>query len=89
MGQANFFKRFAPEKIPLAIDRYVNETDRLLTVLDKALEGKEWLAGDQYTIADIANFCWARMADGLGEHKHSCAAQYCVMVHTFGAAYWT
>jgi len=57
-GQANHFVRYAPEKIEYGINRYTNETKRLYKVVDKHLEGKEWLAGGQYTIADIANFSW-------------------------------
>ena len=59
MGQANVFYRYAPEKIPYAIDRYQRESRRLLTVLDTRLKDHEYLAGD-YSIADIANWCWAR-----------------------------
>ncbi|PWR22921.1 glutathione S-transferase family protein [Zavarzinia aquatilis] len=59
MGQANVFYRYMPEKIPVAINRYQTEAKRLLTVLDTRLAGAEFLAGD-YSIADIANFCWAR-----------------------------
>ena len=59
MGQANVFFRYFPEKIPSAIDRYQNETRRLFEVLDKHLSKHEWLAG-QYSIADIANWCWVR-----------------------------
>ncbi len=59
MGQANVFYRYMSEKIPLAIDRYQQETKRLLTVLDTRLKGHAYLAGD-YSIADIANFCWVR-----------------------------
>ncbi len=59
MGQANVFYRYFPEKIQPAIDRYQNECRRLFEVLDKALEGNEWLAGD-FSIADIANWCWVR-----------------------------
>lgn len=59
MGQANVFFRYLPEKIPLAIDRYQGESKRLLRVLDTHLAGHEWLAGD-YSIADIANWAWAR-----------------------------
>lgn len=59
MGQANVFYRYMPEKIQPAIDRYQNESKRLLTVLDGHLKHNEYLAGD-YSIADIANFCWAR-----------------------------
>ncbi|MDF1821455.1 MAG: glutathione S-transferase N-terminal domain-containing protein [Alcanivoracaceae bacterium] len=59
MGQANVFFRYMPEKIQPAIDRYQNESKRLLTVLDGQLAENEFLAGD-YSIADIANWCWAR-----------------------------
>ena len=59
MGQANVFYRYFPEKIQPAIDRYQNESRRLLEVLDSQLAKNEWLAGD-YSIADIANWCWAR-----------------------------
>jgi GST-like protein len=59
MGQANVFYRYAPEKIPFAIERYQRESRRLLAVLDACLADHEYLAGD-YSIADIANFCWAR-----------------------------
>ena len=60
MGQANVFARYAPEKIPFAIERYRRESRRLFTVLDGRLAGREWLAGETYTIADIANWCWVR-----------------------------
>lgn len=60
MGQANVFHRYFPEKIPAAIARYQNETRRLFEVLERGLDGREWLAADQYTIADIANWCWVR-----------------------------
>jgi glutathione S-transferase/GST-like protein len=57
MGQANVFFRYAPEKIPFAIDRYQRECRRLFEVLDKQLAANEYLAGD-YSIADIANWSW-------------------------------
>ena len=59
MGQANVFYRYFPEKLQPAIDRYQNEGKRLFEVLDKQLNDNEWLAGD-YSIADIANWCWVR-----------------------------
>jgi|TARA_R110001583_G_C5586065_1_gene403335 glutathione S-transferase len=59
MGQANVFFRYFPEKIPAAIDRYQNESRRLFEVLDKRLSESQWLAKD-YSIADIANWCWVR-----------------------------
>lgn len=65
MGQANVFSRYFPEVIPAAIDRYRRESRRLLEVLDGRLAGNEFLAGD-YSIADIANFCWARIHEWPG-----------------------
>ena len=59
MGQANVFFRYFPEKIQPAIDRYQNESRRLFEVLDQRLGESEWLA-DDYSIADIANWCWVR-----------------------------
>ena len=59
MGQANVFFRYFPEKIQPAIDRYQNESKRLLKVLDTRLNGREYLC-DEFSIADIANWCWAR-----------------------------
>ena len=75
MGQANVFFRYFPEKLQPAIDRYQNETRRLFEVLDRRLGESEWLA-DDYSIADIANWCWVRTykwsgvsADGLPNLK--------------------
>jgi glutathione S-transferase len=65
MGQANVFARYFPEQIPAAIDRYRRESRRLLEVLDGRLAGNEYLAGD-YSIADIANFAWARIHEWPG-----------------------
>jgi GSH-dependent disulfide-bond oxidoreductase len=59
MGQANVFYRYLPDKIPVAISRYQNECRRLFEVLDRRLGESEWLA-DDYSIADIANWCWVR-----------------------------
>jgi GST-like protein len=59
MGQANVFYRYAPERIPYAIDRYQREVRRLLEVLDTRLSDNEYLAGD-YSIADVANWSWVR-----------------------------
>ncbi len=59
MGQANVFHRYFPQKIQPAIDRYQGESKRLLRVLDTQLADNEFLAGD-YSIADIANWAWAR-----------------------------
>ena len=59
MGQANVFYRYAPERIPYAIERYQREVRRLLEVLDTRLKEHEFLAG-AYSIADIANWSWVR-----------------------------
>lgn len=59
-GQANVFFRYAPEKIPYAIDRYQTETKRLYTVLDTRLADRDYLAGD-YSIADIAHWSWVSL----------------------------
>lgn len=56
-GQNHHFNIYAPEKIPYAINRYVNETGRLYAVMDKRLTDREFLAGD-YSIADIASYPW-------------------------------
>jgi glutathione S-transferase len=56
-GQANVFYRYAPEKIPYAIDRYQRETRRLYEVLDRQLKDNAFLAGE-YSIADIATWSW-------------------------------
>ena len=58
MGQANVFSRYAPEKIPYAIDRYQRECRRLFEVLEGQLQGHEYLANDAYSIADVANWSW-------------------------------
>ena len=60
LGQAHHFRIYAPEKIEYAIDRYTNEARRLYGVIDKKLARTAYLAGEEYTIADIAVFAWAR-----------------------------
>ncbi len=57
-GQNHHFAVYAPEKIPYAIERYVKETARLYGVLNRRLEGRPFLAGDAYTIADMAAYPW-------------------------------
>jgi GST-like protein len=59
-GQANVFYRYFEEKLPSVISRYHNETKRLYKVLDKQLEGRDYITGE-YSIADIANFAWIRI----------------------------
>ncbi len=56
-GQNGHFGRYAPEKIPYAIERYTNETGRLYAVLNKRLAGREFIAGE-YSIADMACYPW-------------------------------
>ncbi len=60
LGQAHHFRIYAPEKIDYAVNRYTNEAKRLYGVIDKRLEQAPYLAGDDYTIADIATFPWLR-----------------------------
>jgi GST-like protein len=64
-GQLNHFKKFAPEKIPYAIERYEKETLRLYGVLDKQLMEREYLCGD-YSIADIATYPWVAIYEFQG-----------------------
>jgi GSH-dependent disulfide-bond oxidoreductase len=66
MGQANVFFRYFPEKIEPAIKRYQNETRRLFEVLESRLAKVPWLAGDEYSIADIANWAWVRSYEWSG-----------------------
>jgi len=61
-GQANHFYRLAKERIPYPTQRYVGETERLYGILDKRLEGRTYLVGEKYSIADIANFSWVNVA---------------------------
>ena len=65
MGQANVFFRYFPKKLKPAIDRYQNECRRLFEVLDINLKDNEWIAGE-YSIADIANWCWVRTHNWSG-----------------------
>jgi GST-like protein len=57
-GQNHHFNRFAPEKLPYAIQRYVKETARLYGVLDKRLADRTYVAGSEYSIADMAIYPW-------------------------------
>lgn len=57
LGQNHHFTRYAPEKLPYAIDRYVKETNRLYGVLDRRLAGRDFIAGE-YSIADMACYPW-------------------------------
>lgn len=57
-GQNHHFNAFAPEKVPYAMKRYIDETARLYGVLDKRLADREYVAGSQYSIADMAIYPW-------------------------------
>ncbi len=65
LGQAHHFRRFAPEQIPYAVERYTKETARLYRVLDGRLGEAAYLAGD-YTIADMATYPWAARHEWQG-----------------------
>jgi GST-like protein len=66
LGQTHHFRLYAPEKLPYAIDRYSNEAKRLYGVLDTRLKTSEYVAADEYTIADIAIFPWLRSWQNQG-----------------------
>lgn len=74
LGQHGHFALYATEKLPYAIERYRNEALRLYGVMDRRLEGRDWLAARQYTIADMACFPWIQTwkAQGIpiGEYPH-------------------
>jgi GSH-dependent disulfide-bond oxidoreductase len=57
-GQNHHFGTYAPEKLPYAIERYVKETNRLYGVLDRRLAGRDFIGGDDYSIADMACYPW-------------------------------
>ena len=60
LGQAHHFRIYAPEKIDYAVNRYTNEAKRLYGVMNKRLAQSKYIAGPEYTIADIAIFPWLR-----------------------------
>ena len=66
LGQTHHFRIYAPEPIPYAIDRYSNETKRLYGVMDTRLADRAYLAGAEYTIADIAVYPWLRSWQNQG-----------------------
>jgi GSH-dependent disulfide-bond oxidoreductase len=67
LGQTHHFRIYAPEKIPYAIDRYTNETNRLYGVLNKRLADRDFVAGE-YSIADMAIMPWAKLWDRQGQN---------------------
>jgi GST-like protein len=66
-GQNHHFNRYAPEKLPYAIERYVKETNRLYGVLNKRLADREFLAG-AYSIADMASYPWIVPHEAQGQN---------------------
>jgi len=66
LGQAHHFRIYAPEKIEYAVNRYTNEARRLYGVMDRQLATHRYIAGDEYTIADIAIFPWLRSWQNQG-----------------------
>ena len=67
LGQAHHFRQYAPEKIPYAVERYTNEAARLYRVIDRRLAETMFIAGDEYTIADMAIFPWLRSHENQGQ----------------------
>lgn len=67
-GQNHHFNIYAPEKIPYAQERYIKETNRLYGVLNKQLEGRDWVAAGEYTIADMAIYPWIVPWDKQGQN---------------------
>ena len=60
LGQAHHFRQYAPETIPYAVERYTDEAARLYGVIDRRLAESPFIAGEEYTIADMAIFPWLR-----------------------------
>jgi GSH-dependent disulfide-bond oxidoreductase len=66
LGQTHHFRLYAPEKVPYAIDRYTNESNRLYGVLNRRLADRPFIAGD-YSIADMACIGWAKLWERQGQ----------------------
>jgi GST-like protein len=67
LGQAHHFRQYAPEIIPYAIERYTSEAARIYRVIDRRLAESEFIAADEYTIADVAIFPWLRSHENQGQ----------------------
>ncbi len=65
VGQLGYFKKYAPEKVPAAIERYMKETQRRFGVLDRHLATVPYLA-TTYSVADLMNVTWVHAGEGLG-----------------------
>ncbi|MES2832228.1 MAG: glutathione binding-like protein [Pseudomonadota bacterium] len=70
LGQAHHFRIYAPEKIDYAVNRYTNEAKRLYGVMDRRLGEAAYLAGESYTVADIATYPWTRSHANQGINLH-------------------
>lgn len=68
LGQNHHFRQYAPEKLPYAIERYTNEAARLYGVIDKRLSRSAYLAGEEFTIADIATWPWLTNHENQGQN---------------------
>ncbi|MEL6747529.1 MAG: glutathione binding-like protein [Pseudomonadota bacterium] len=66
-GQAHHFRQYAPEPVPYGIERYTNEVNRLYGVLDRRLAQNAFVAGENYTIADMAIYPWAKLWERQGQ----------------------
>ena len=78
-GQAAHFVKFAPEKIESGIKRYTEDTRRLYGVIEKTLsDGRQWLAADEHTIADMAKFSWMFVHQMAGQAP---TRSQCIAVH--------
>lgn len=73
-GQASWFRRSAPQPVPIALDRYIGESKRLAGVLEQRLAQAPWLGGESHSVADIAHFGWMRIADYAGVSLAGCPA---------------
>ena len=67
-GQAHHFREASPERVPYAINRFTNEAERLYKVMDQRLKETSYLAGEEFSIADIASWPWARVHRYHGQH---------------------
>ncbi|MDA0260803.1 MAG: glutathione binding-like protein [Proteobacteria bacterium] len=67
LGQAHHFRHYAPRKFQYAHDRYTNEAGRLYGVLDRQLKSSKFIAGERYSIADIATYPWIEMHERQGQ----------------------
>lgn len=67
LGQAHHFRQYAPETIPYAIQRYTDEAARIYRVINRRLAESEYIASDDYTIADVAVFPWLVSHENQGQ----------------------